>query len=370
MYNPKPMLKFIHLAYFFLFFCFLGNSQTVFINEVKYLAEDPMDRGIELVNLNDTNLTDWKIYLYNSSGIPYDTINLVSPSSNNPFQDESNVIIFVDVMMLSTNSGSGVVLTDKNGVVVQYLTYCGGVQLGQSGPATGVISTDIGCQDGDNTPQLVGSGYELSQFQWTTNNVQSTGDINEGQSFETAPTSAGFLPVEWVNFTAIAQKTGVALEWITGTESDNDYFILERSEDGRNFEVVKHIESQGDNTSEQHYQYLDTKANRGINYYRISQKDLSNKIDTYKIIEVTFEHVGDINIYPNPAINDIIINLPVTAEHATINVFDRTGKLVMTQDTSADNGLVNMQVTALPAGYYMLVVIAGDQVFSKKLVKK
>lgn len=364
------MQKFLYLSCFLFFFSFLGNSQSVFINEVNYSAQNPLERGIEIVNLNETNLSGWKIYLYNSSGVPYDTIPLFSPSFFNPNQLESNIIIFVDVMMLSTNNGSGVVLTDDKETVVQYLTYCGGERLAHSGPAEGMTSTNIGCQDSENTPQLVGSGYDLSHFIWTTDNTKSSGDININQTFEAAPTTANVLPVEWLDFTATAQKTGILLTWATANEYDNDHFILERSQNGRTFEVAEYIKSKGDNTSEQHYQFLDTKANRGINYYRISQKDVNGKIDTYRIIEVQFENAGELNIYPNPAVNDIVIDLPITAETVQVDIFDRTGKLVLTQATSADNGLLNMQVDGLPSGHYILVVRTAEQLFNKTLIKQ
>lgn len=362
------MYKLLHLAYFLFFFTFFSYGQTVFINEVRYLVEDSADRGVEIVNLSDTDLAGWELILYNSSGMPYGTIDLAGSSILTPNQDESNVIIFVDIMMLSINSGSGIVLRDANGHIVQYLSYCG-EQAGQEGPAAGMTATNIGCQEGNNTPQLIGEGYELNNFDWTVNTL-SPGDINIGQLFITAPNTAPFLPVEWVSFTATSQKTGILLEWVTGTEEDNQHFILERSQNGRDFEVVEYIESQGQSSHTQYYEFLDAKAARGINYYRISQKDFSGEIETYKIIEARLAQHIAIQIYPNPVVNDVVVDLPIIDEAISIEIFDVVGKRVFQTKENANNGLLNLNLASLNTGTYILVVNTATEVFSQKLVKR
>ena len=56
------------------------------------------------------------------------------------------------------------------------------------------------------------------------------------------------LPVELSSFTANAGDGQVTLEWTTASEINNDAFLLERSDDGEQFELLSEIEGQ-DSTS-------------------------------------------------------------------------------------------------------------------------
>ena len=62
------------------------------------------------------------------------------------------------------------------------------------------------------------------------------------------------LPIELVSFTATAMTDRVRTEWITASESNNDYFTLERSADGSTFESIGTVHSMGD--SQQQHRYI------------------------------------------------------------------------------------------------------------------
>jgi hypothetical protein len=71
--------------------------------------------------------------------------------------------------------------------------------------------------------------------------------------------------------------------------------------------------------------------------------------------EATFSS-QPLHIFPNPATTRITLQLPPQFEQATkLEVFDRIGQLVLRIDYSSE-----VDVSALPAGLYFLVVCNGD----------
>jgi hypothetical protein len=81
----------------------------------------------------------------------------------------------------------------------------------------------------------------------------------------------------------------VFLEWVTKSERNNDYFSIERSEDGKIFETIKQINGAGNSTKKLHYDFTDYSPLRGTNYYRLKQTDYDGKSEYSKIITITIQ---------------------------------------------------------------------------------
>ncbi|TDH24611.1 DUF3494 domain-containing protein [Segetibacter sp. 3557_3] len=70
--------------------------------------------------------------------------------------------------------------------------------------------------------------------------LTTTGALSTAAVTVTIPSSAGCrsLPVSWLYFRSkLVQKT-VLLEWATANEINNSFFTIEKSGDGRKFEVL------------------------------------------------------------------------------------------------------------------------------------
>ena len=86
------------------------------------------------------------------------------------------------------------------------------------------------------------------------------------------------LPVELVNFEVESQLSSTLLTWETLTESDNDYFAIERSYDGVNFEEIGTVQGVGTSVDQQYYRFNDPTVHKTSTvYYRIRQVDLNGK---------------------------------------------------------------------------------------------
>jgi len=77
--------------------------------------------------------------------------------------------------------------------------------------------------------------------------------------------------------------------------------------------------------------------------------------------------ISAINIYPNPANNNININLSsIKQDKIVITLFDVTGKMVMNQQVNGGT-ITALDVTNLSTGIYYITVQTNDNLFKNKI---
>lgn len=81
------------------------------------------------------------------------------------------------------------------------------------------------------------------------------------------------LPVELISFEGRIVQEGNQLTWRTATETNNDHFELERSEDGATFGWLADIAAVGNSQQVTSYVFVDQLPQNGLNYYRLMQVD-------------------------------------------------------------------------------------------------
>ncbi|MEM6298583.1 MAG: hypothetical protein AAF740_07845, partial [Bacteroidota bacterium] len=91
------------------------------------------------------------------------------------------------------------------------------------------------------------------------------------------------LPVELLFFTAEAQQETTLLEWATTNETNNAYFGVERSTDGKYFKEVGYVEGHGTSRETQTYCWEDTQPVHGDAYYRLRQVDFDGTENFSKV---------------------------------------------------------------------------------------
>jgi hypothetical protein len=97
------------------------------------------------------------------------------------------------------------------------------------------------------------------------------------------------LPITLVSFDAEPNQDNIATHWKTSAEINNDYFTVERSQDGVNFTPIGRVEGAGNSSIELNYMYLDKTYEFGINYYRLKQTDFDGKNSYSEIVTVDVE---------------------------------------------------------------------------------
>jgi hypothetical protein len=94
------------------------------------------------------------------------------------------------------------------------------------------------------------------------------------------------LPVELLSFTGTCKNANIELAWQTASELNNDFFTVERMNQNMQFEVLGYEQGSLNSMQTQSYQFVDTRPNPGINYYKLSQTDTDGTVTELKIISV------------------------------------------------------------------------------------
>ncbi len=69
-------------------------------------------------------------------------------------------------------------------------------------------------------------------------------------------------------------QIGSLLNWSTQNEVDSEVFIVEKSTDGIDYQVIGEVEALGNSNSEKGYRFLDVGVNNEQSYYRLKQLDV------------------------------------------------------------------------------------------------
>ncbi|MBK8845575.1 MAG: DUF4397 domain-containing protein [Bacteroidetes bacterium] len=78
---------------------------------------------------------------------------------------------------------------------------------------------------------------------------------------------------------------------------------------------------------------------------------------------------SDIVVFPNPANEEIFISIPENIKGIiNISLYDLTGKIIKSETETASN-ILKLDIQTLPSGIYGISVVAGNNHFSKRIIK-
>lgn len=75
-----------------------------------------------------------------------------------------------------------------------------------------------------------------------------------------------------------------------------------------------------------------------------------------------------IKLYPNPANNYCVLELPKTTYNAEVSVLDLLGKPILWLKPISSSEFVNLDVSKIPSGIYLLTLKTPNQTFTNKLI--
>ena len=162
------------------------------------------------------------------------------------------------------------------------------------------------------------------------------------------------LPIELISFTATLQNEVVELNWETASETENDYFEIERSRDGQNWEYLTTVDGAGTSIVPLSYTTFDDKPYGGENYYRLKQVDFNGQFEYVGIdvVDVPFNNAGDLSIFPNPSTGVFTVTGDAN-ELDQIAVFNAIGQQIQVSVNLVDDQAV-LDLTNHENGVYYI----------------
>jgi hypothetical protein len=191
--------------------------------------------------------------------------------------------------------------------------------------------------------------------------------------------NSGTLPVELLDFNAIANGKDAILSWTTVSETNNSHFEVERSFDGSNFEYAGKVKGAGNSNTMNKYNFIDESIadNSSLVYYRLKQVDFDGAVNYHGNVKVDFDNANTsdliVEAYPNPFNGNLNVKIAgANAGKVELMMMDNQGKLIrsFTNELTSSSGLINLDETnTLNDGMYILQAFVNGKVFNMKVVK-
>lgn len=166
------------------------------------------------------------------------------------------------------------------------------------------------------------------------------------------------LPIQLLAFSAEKQELQSYLQWATATEINNEYFQVERSSDGENFDPIGQVAGAGNSSLRKDYYFIDAHPIQGVNYYRLRQVDVDGLYSFSPIRALKFDLREHVFIYPNPSKSYAIVETPDVLRGCTMEVFDIHGKKYVEIELNSDKQEVMMD--NWPSGSYTVKIVKKE----------
>jgi hypothetical protein len=292
------------------------------------------------------------VYLIDAAAVLTDTIFLDG-------QGNSNAIFVIRIRgALTTGASPQVVLlrgTQSNNVFWQVE---GDVNISSNANFKGIIISN-------NASIILNSGVVLNGKALST-----TGNITTQDANITTPACTILLPIDLLSFTATTEDTHVQINWSTTSETNNDYFNIERSTDGVNFSSIEKINGGGNSTQPLSYSSVDHPPIEGWCYYRLREMNFNGNVRYSNIVAVDFHKANDFifHTYPNPFSDKTTFRISQKLNHATLTVYNSCGHIVK-EIKNISGRKITLYRDKLPNGIYIIRLTQDNAVIAtRKLV--
>ncbi len=182
------------------------------------------------------------------------------------------------------------------------------------------------------------------------------------------------LPAIWLGFTADAVNGNAVLNWKTGDEMNVSRYNVEHSFNNVSFTTVGTVAAKN-STGTNQYTLTDIGLAPGIHYYRIRRIDLdaNSGLSETKTVNITTTG-ANVVVRPNPVVGSTL-TLGVSVQQSTksrVQVMAADGKVIVQQSISLGSGTntVNLNISSVPPGIYLVQVQLSDGVVTKKFIKE
>jgi hypothetical protein len=256
--------------------------------------------------------------------------------------------------------------------------------------AFGYITAEANANGGNTiaVANLQAQAYDRGAFTWgnySLTGVNATG-ATEG-TVSSVPVGAGLtgsvfrtwtlvdhlavLPVDLLNFAGTCASNGTMIKWSTASESNSNYFTIEKSYDAQNFFFLANVNAVGNSTQTNNYSYFDAGQTSTV-YYRLSETDKNGAQKAFKIITVNGcgeTKTETLNVYFSNNQNVVIsLNSP-SAQVINIGIYDVTGRLILGDIRQAEAGDNTFHVGSdLAQGMYLFNIKTNTNNLVKKII--
>jgi hypothetical protein len=161
------------------------------------------------------------------------------------------------------------------------------------------------------------------------------------------------LPLSWHRFTVQKQNNHSLLQWSTAYEQNTRDFIVQHSSNGNSWLTIATLQAAGNSTDSNYYSHLHTTPVKGVNFYRILQRDLDNRSSYSQVQQLKFDEQNALfEIITNPVQNGVLQILVNQSVSQPINLLSNDGKLIWSKQLAP--GVHSLDLSSYAKGMYLL----------------
>ncbi|MBK6373824.1 MAG: T9SS type A sorting domain-containing protein [Saprospiraceae bacterium] len=158
----------------------------------------------------------------------------------------------------------------------------------------------------------------------------------------------------------------VQLTWNVASEVDVKEYIVERSNDNRNWSAIGSVKASQKST----YGFNDNSPVSGVNYYRLAVKDVNASVAFSDVRTVNFSGKGNMALYPNPANNTLFVS-GTDDKNVVVSIYNEVGQIVNTLSSNGETIRTGgIDVSQLLPGAYSIQVKGESGLTTMRFVKQ
>jgi hypothetical protein len=190
--------------------------------------------------------------------------------------------------------------------------------------------------------------------------------------------SCSVLKTAITNFSAWLNGDKTQLNWSVVNNNEIRFFDIESSVDGINFAFVQSVKAKTSDFPDVDYTYIDNNSllAAATVFYRLKIINLAGEVSYSQVIRVSTNEKlnGRVKIFPNPVSDNVNVSIYTPAkQEIQLAIYDATGRLMKNIHASVEKGTAQLNISdfqSWPAGIYSVKVIAGKELFIKKMILK
>ncbi|PCJ63918.1 MAG: hypothetical protein COA58_14905 [Bacteroidetes bacterium] len=258
------------------------------------------------------------------------------------------------------------------------------------GGGTSFLNSDITVDSVANFTDLTSLLVAAPNYTTGVGSVDGTAWINEGNgknfiqfngltSFSGGGLSQTLydptpIPLSWLAFNASWIGKNAQLIWQTASERNSDYFTIERLTNDGEFMEIGRLPGGGNSNSVLTYQFEDVNASSLASNrisYRIKQVDFDGSVSYSNIRTLTKETMDLVSIYPNPAQEEIQIEIDneLLGQNYNLEIYNLKGDLIL-KESLKDSNKQSVSLTDMVSGHYVVVIRTAEKLFTYRLIKE
>jgi hypothetical protein len=190
--------------------------------------------------------------------------------------------------------------------------------------------------------------------------------------FAIARSTLGSLPIELMSFEAKPYNEDVLLEWTTASETNNDYFEVERSYNGIDFNSIGIVKGAGNSSTLKSYSLTDYEPLTGLSYYKLKQIDYNGDFSFSDIVSILINSKENLVVYPiyNPDYAATLLIDNPSKEELYLRITDVSGETIQYEklDYNNERVIIEIEKGKIPQGIYIFNVFNLNESVTKKMV--